>query len=50
MALRPSHGPRLAGALPGVLVLFVARLIGTTQFHQLAYALLALPLAALVIG
>jgi uncharacterized protein (DUF58 family) len=30
--------------------LFVARLIGTTQFHQLAYALLALPLASLVLG
>jgi uncharacterized protein (DUF58 family) len=30
--------------------LFVARLIGTTQFHQLAYALLILPLASLVLG
>jgi uncharacterized protein (DUF58 family) len=34
----------------GVLVLVVARLIGTTQFHQLAYTLLALPLASLVLG
>jgi uncharacterized protein (DUF58 family) len=34
----------------GALTLFVARMIGTTQFHQLAYALLALPLAALVLG
>jgi uncharacterized protein (DUF58 family) len=34
----------------GLLVLFVARLIGTTQFHQLAYAFLALPVASLVLG
>ena len=34
----------------GLLVLIVARLIGTTQFHQLAYALLALPLVALLLG
>lgn len=34
----------------GVLVLVVARLIGTTQFHQLAYVLLVLPLASLVTG
>ena len=34
----------------GLLLLFVARMIGTAQFHQLAYALLALPLAALVLG
>jgi uncharacterized protein (DUF58 family) len=34
----------------GVVTLFVARLIGTTQFHQLAYALLALPLASLAFG
>ena len=34
----------------GALTLFVARLIGTTQFHQLAYALLALPLASFVLG
>jgi uncharacterized protein (DUF58 family) len=33
-----------------LLVLFVARLIGTTQFHQFAYALLALPLASLLLG
>jgi uncharacterized protein (DUF58 family) len=33
-----------------VLALVVARLIGTTQFHQLAYLLLALPLASLVLG
>jgi uncharacterized protein (DUF58 family) len=31
-------------------VLIVARLIGTTQFHQLAYAFLALPFASLVLG
>ena len=36
--------------LVGLLVLFVARLIGTTQFHQLAYALLALTFVALVLG
>lgn len=34
----------------GAVTLFVARLIGTTQFHQLAYALLALPIASLVLG
>ena len=34
----------------GVVALVVARLIGTTQFHQLAYAFLALPLASLVLG
>jgi uncharacterized protein (DUF58 family) len=34
----------------GGITLFVARLIGTTQFHQLAYALLILPLASLVLG
>jgi uncharacterized protein (DUF58 family) len=34
----------------GVVTLVVARLIGTTQFHQLAYALLTLPLASLVLG
>jgi uncharacterized protein (DUF58 family) len=34
----------------GLLVLFVARLIGTTQFHQLAYAFLVLCLAALFLG
>ena len=36
--------------LVGLLVLFVARLIGTTQFHQLAYVLLALTFVALVLG
>ena len=34
----------------GLVTLLVARLIGTTQFHQLAYALLALPLASLGLG
>jgi uncharacterized protein (DUF58 family) len=34
----------------GAAIFFVARLIGTTQFHQLAYALLALPVASLVLG
>ncbi|CAN5784621.1 hypothetical protein BH23ACT11_BH23ACT11_13610 [soil metagenome] len=34
----------------GALVMFVARMIGTTQFYQLAYALLGLVLAALVLG
>ncbi len=34
----------------GAITLFVARLIGTTQFHQLAYVLLTLPLASLVLG
>jgi uncharacterized protein (DUF58 family) len=34
----------------GAATLLVARLIGTTQLHQLAYALLALPLASLVLG
>jgi uncharacterized protein (DUF58 family) len=34
----------------GIVTLIVARLIGTTQFHQLAYALLLLPLASLVLG
>jgi uncharacterized protein (DUF58 family) len=34
----------------GAVTLLVARLIGTTQFHQLAYALLTLPLASLVLG
>jgi uncharacterized protein (DUF58 family) len=36
--------------LIGLVVLFVARMIGTTQFHQLAYALLGLVFAALVLG
>ena len=34
----------------GAVTLFLARLIGTTQFHQLAYALLALPLVSLLFG
>lgn len=34
----------------GAIVVFVALLIGTTQFHQLGYALLMLPVAAFVIG
>ena len=34
----------------GAVTLVVARLIGTTQFHQLAYTLLALPLASLALG
>jgi uncharacterized protein (DUF58 family) len=57
--LRKGSAPRLAvrptargwqALVIGLLVLIVARMIGTTQFHQLAYALLALPLAALVLG
>jgi uncharacterized protein (DUF58 family) len=36
--------------IAGAVTLLVARLIGTTQFYQLAYALLALPLASLVLG
>jgi uncharacterized protein (DUF58 family) len=34
----------------GVLVVVVARLIGTTQLHQLGYVLLVLPVAALLLG
>ncbi|HEX2728343.1 MAG TPA: DUF58 domain-containing protein [Rubrobacteraceae bacterium] len=34
----------------GALVLVVARVIGTTQFHQLGYALLVLPVASFVLG
>ncbi len=34
----------------GMVTLAVARVIGTTQFHQLAYALLLLPIAALALG
>jgi uncharacterized protein (DUF58 family) len=57
--LRGRGAPRLAirptargwqALVIGLLVLFVARMIGTTQFHQLAYALLGLPLAALILG
>jgi uncharacterized protein (DUF58 family) len=49
LAVRPTARGWQA-LVVGALVLFVARLIGTTQFHQLAYALLALPLVALVLG
>jgi uncharacterized protein (DUF58 family) len=57
--LREGGAPRLAvrptvrgwqALVSGLLMLFVARMIGTTQFHQLAYALLALLVAALVLG
>jgi uncharacterized protein (DUF58 family) len=49
LAVRPTARGWQALVI-GVFVLFVARMIGTTQFHQLAYALLALPLAGLVLG
>jgi uncharacterized protein (DUF58 family) len=49
LAVRPTARGWQALVI-GLLVLFVARMIGTTQFHQLAYALLALPLAALILG
>ena len=49
LAVRPTARGWQALVI-GSLILFVARMIGTTQFHQLAYALLALPLAALVLG
>jgi len=49
LAVRPTARGWQA-LVVGLLVLFVARMIGTTQFHQLAYALLALLLAALVLG
>ena len=46
LSVRPtSAGWQVLAA--GAVVFFVARLIGTTQFHQLAYALLALPVASL---
>ena len=49
LAVRPtSAGWQVLAA--GAVVFFVARLIGTTQFHQLAYALLALPIASFVLG
>ena len=49
LAVRPTFvGWQVLAA--GAAVLFVARLLGTTQFHQLAYALLALPLASLALG
>jgi uncharacterized protein (DUF58 family) len=49
LAVRPTARGWQALVI-GLLVLFLARMIGTTQFHQLAYALLALSLAALVLG
>ncbi len=49
LALRPTARGWQAIVI-GLLVLFLGRMIGTTQFHQLAYALLGLPLAALVVG
>ena len=49
LAVRPTARGWQALVI-GLLALFLARMIGTTQFHQLAYALLALPLAALVLG
>ena len=52
-ALRLSVRPTARGwqaLVAGSATLLVARLIGTTQFHPLAYALLALPLASLVLG
>ena len=49
LSVRPtSAGWQVLAA--GAAVFFVARLIGTTQFHQLAYALLALPVASFVLG
>ncbi|HZA46271.1 MAG TPA: hypothetical protein VE568_13365, partial [Rubrobacter sp.] len=49
LTVRPtSAGWQVLAAGAGVF--FVARLIGTTQFHQLAYALLALPIASLALG
>jgi uncharacterized protein (DUF58 family) len=49
LSVRPtSAGWQVLAAGAGVF--FVARLIGTTQFHQLAYALLALPVASFVLG
>lgn len=49
LAVRPTSAGWQVIAV-GVAVFFVARLIGTTQFHQLAYALLALPVASLILG
>lgn len=57
--MRPAGGSRLSvrptargwqAIVFGVLVMGAARLIGTTQFYQLAYALLAFLLVALVLG
>ena len=49
LAVRPTSAGWQVLAT-GAVVFFVARLIGTTQFHQLAYALLALPIASFVLG
>ena len=49
LSVRPTARGWQALAV-GALTLFVARLIGTTQFHQLAYALLALPLVSFALG
>jgi uncharacterized protein (DUF58 family) len=49
LAVRPTARGWQAMAI-GLAVLAVARLIGTTQLHQLAYALLALIVAAFVLG
>jgi uncharacterized protein (DUF58 family) len=52
-ASRLSVRPTVRGwqaLVAAVVTLVVARLIGTTQFHQLAYALLLLPLASLALG
>jgi uncharacterized protein (DUF58 family) len=49
LAVRPTARGWQA-LVVGALVVFLARLIGTTQFHQLAYALLGLLLAALALG
>jgi uncharacterized protein (DUF58 family) len=49
LSVRPTARGWQALVAGGV-TLLVARLIGTTQFHQLAYALLALPLASFVLG
>jgi uncharacterized protein (DUF58 family) len=49
LAVRPTARGWQALVI-GSLILFVARMIGTTQFHQLAYAFLALFAAALILG
>ena len=49
LSVRPTARGWQALAAAAV-TLIVARLIGTTQFHQLAYALLLLPLASLALG
>lgn len=49
LSLRPTARGWQALVI-GALALVVARMIGTTQFHQLAYALLLLPVASLVLG